>query len=186
MSKVVVIAAPASGVGAIEMLVSRLPKPCSASILIVPHIEDMTRRVPYILREMTSMPVQVPADGTPIDPDHIYVAPIDRHMLLEGGCIRLISRPAVRLSWSATNPLFASAAEIYRERAVGIVLTGGDGYGAAELRAIRDAGGLAIVQDPRDAVVHGVPLAAIAAAHPYLCLALSEIALHVRQFCASD
>jgi two-component system, chemotaxis family, protein-glutamate methylesterase/glutaminase len=183
MSKVVVIAAPSGGVQTIKMLVSNLPVPCSASVLIVPHMEDMTRRVPYVLREITSMPVQVPIDGTPIEPGYIYVAPIDRHMLLEPGRIRLIGWPAVRFSWSATDPLFVSAAKIYRQYAVGIVLTGGDGYGAAGLRAIRLAGGLAIVQDPHDAVVHKVPTT-IAAAHPYPCLSLSEIAAKLSTWCS--
>jgi two-component system, chemotaxis family, protein-glutamate methylesterase/glutaminase len=184
MSKVVLIAAPSGGIRTIETLVSNLPAPCSASVLIVPHMEDMTQRVPSVLREITSMPVQVPTDGTLIEPGQIYVAPIDRHMLLEPGCIRLIGWPAVHFSWSAADPLFASAAEIYRQHVVGIVLAGGDGYGAAGLRAIRLAGGLAIVQDPRDVVMRNMPMPAIAAAHPHHCLFLSEIAAKLRTWCS--
>jgi two-component system, chemotaxis family, protein-glutamate methylesterase/glutaminase len=185
MGKVVVIAVPAGGVEAIKRLVSGLAVPCSASILIVPHIEGMPRLLPHILRQVTRLPVEVSVDGRCIAPGHIYVAPTDRQMLLEAGCLRLNRWPALRHSWSATDPLFASAAASYRERAVGIVLTGGDGYGAAGLRAIRDAGGLAIVQDPRDMVVHDRPVAPLAVAHPHPCLPLGEIAAHIGRFCAA-
>jgi two-component system, chemotaxis family, protein-glutamate methylesterase/glutaminase len=103
--------------------------------------------------------------------------------LIEPGRMRLSQGPKVHHTRPAADPLFMSAAEAYREQVIGIVLTGGDGNGAAGLRQIKAHGGLAIVQDPDEAQAPGMPRAALAADHPDLCLSLPEITTKLRTLC---
>jgi hypothetical protein len=97
------------------------------------------------------------------------VAPPDHHMLLELGRVRLNRGPKVHHTRPAADPLFISAAEIYGECVIGIVLSGGDGDGTEGLRSIKDHGGEALVQHPEHAAIPSMPKAAILMDHPDAC-----------------
>ena len=142
-----------------------------------------TSILPEILAGSTKLPVLFPPDGAWVRPGHIYVAPPDQHMLVKGGQIRLSRGPKIHHTRPAADPLFASAAIEYGEGVVGIVLTGWDGDGASGLRASKEHGGEATVQDPREAIAPEMPLAAIAADHPDACLPLNAIAKRVHDLC---
>jgi two-component system chemotaxis response regulator CheB len=109
-------------------------------------------------------------------PGAIYVAPPDHHMLLEHDVLRLNRSARENLARPAIDPLFRSAAVTWRERAVGVILTGRLDDGAAGLAAIKVAGGRAVVQNPAEAVEPEMPLAALSAAAVDACLPLDEIA----------
>ena len=103
-------------------------------------------------------------------PGHVYVAPPDRHLIVtRSGWLGLDAGAKVRHSRPAADRLFQSAAEFYGSRVVGVVLTGGDGDGTDGLRAIKAAGGLAIVQDPADATAPDMPMNALKGDHPDYC-----------------
>jgi two-component system chemotaxis response regulator CheB len=101
-------------------------------------------------------------------------------MVLEADRIRLDQGPKVHHTRPAADPLFISAAKTHGRRVMGIVLSGGDGDGAAGLRAVAEHGGTAFVQDPDEAVVPSMPRAAILADHPDACLPIEDI---VRRVC---
>jgi two-component system chemotaxis response regulator CheB len=183
MGRFVVIAASMGGVDALRLLVTALPVRCTASIFVVLHIGSYKSVLAQVLSPLTSLVVAQPMDGASIEPGHIYLAPPDQHMVIEPGRIRLSRGPKVHHTRPAADPLFMSAAEVYREQVIGIVLTGGDGDGAAGLRQIKAHGGLAIVQDPDEAQAPGMPLAALAADHPDLCLSLPGITAKLRTLC---
>jgi two-component system chemotaxis response regulator CheB len=186
MGRIVVIVASAGGIEALRSLVTALPVPCSASIFVVLHIGSHESRLAQILSPLTSLVVAQPMDGASIEPGHIYLAPPDHHLLIEPGRMRLSRGPKVHHTRPAADPLFLSAAEAYREQVIGIVLTGGDGDGAAGLRQIKAHGGLTIVQDPDEAQAPGMPRAALAAGHPDLCLSLPEITMKLRTLCSTN
>ena len=185
MGRIVVIAASVGGVAALRSLVTALPVPCSASIFVVLHVGSHESLLAQILSPLTSLVVAQPMDGASIEPGRIYLAPPDHHLLIEPDRMRLSRGPKVHHTRPAADPLFMSAAEAYREQVIGIVLSGGDGDGAVGLRQIKAHGGLAIVQDPDEAQAPGMPLAALAADHPDLCLSLPEITAILRTLCSA-
>ena len=105
----------------------------------------------------------------------VYVAPPDYHLLVERGWFSLSTDERVQHARPSVDVLFESIADAYRERAIGIVLTGANDDGADGLARIKARGGVAIVQDPRTAERRTMPEAAIAATHADAILSLEEI-----------
>lgn len=176
MNRIIVIAASAGGLQPLRRIVAALPKECPVSVFIVVHIGDQQSGLPEILSQRSKLSVSFARDGSPIQPSHIYVAPPDQHMVLELGRIRLNNGPKVHHTRPAADPLFISAAHVYGNRVMGIVLSGGDDDGAEGLRAITQHGGRGVVQKPEEAAVASMPEMAIARDHPDACLSVEEIA----------
>ena len=99
----------------------------------------------------------------PIQPGHIYLAVPDRHLILADGFMRLGRGPRENLARPAIDPLFRSAAAAYGPRVIGVVLSGMLSDGASGLEAIKRCGGLAMVQDPQDAIADEMPRNALRA-----------------------
>jgi two-component system chemotaxis response regulator CheB len=138
-------------------------------ILVAQHLgEGFTEGLVRWLGEVTGIPAITAARGTALEPGALYFAPDLRDLVAVGG--ELDVPPAEGLHRPCADRLFTSMAAAYGKGALGIVLTGMGEDGAAGLRALRDAGGLSIVQDPRTCVLAGMPSAAIEAAAAELVL----------------
>lgn len=185
MSHIVVIAASQGGLGPLGQIAAAFLAACNASIFIVEHIGNNASILPAHLERFCKLPVTHAVDGDPIKSGHIYVAPPDRHMTLEYGCIRLDRGPMIHDTRPAGEPLFLSAAQIYGDRVIGIVLSGKDGDVAEGLRVVKECGGMAMVQDPREAAMTSMPRAAIAADHPTV-LTAQEIARILSILCLPE
>lgn len=160
--RIFVIGASLSGIDALCELVSRLPKGFPAPILITQHVASHSPgMLPYLLAKAGPLPAIHPKSASLIEPGTIYVAPPDRHMLLQKGCIRLSHGPHENLARPAIDPLFRSAAVNYGPAVVGVVLTGQLNDGTSGLLAIKDRGGFTIVQEPGEATARSMPLSAI-------------------------
>lgn len=107
------------------------------------------------------MPVAHVKDGEAIVPGRIYVAPPDYHLLVKPGYLTLTRGPRENSHRPAIDPLFRTAALAYRQRVIAVVLTGVLDDGTAGLKAVKQVGGLAVVQDPEDAMYAGMPRSAI-------------------------
>ncbi len=159
---IIVIGASAGGVEALSQLVGQLPADLPASIFVVLHLPvHIPSLLPQILDRRGPLPVGHPADGESIRPERIYIAPPDFHLLLEPDRIRLIRGPRENGHRPAVDPMFRSAARSFGPRVVGVVLSGTLDDGTAGLAAIKQQGGLAIVQDPAEALYSGMPRSAL-------------------------
>jgi two-component system chemotaxis response regulator CheB len=159
---IVVVGASAGGIEALMNLVRRLPGDLPAAVFVVVHVPPTaTSALPSILERAGALPALHPADGQPIEPSRIYVAPPDHHLLVRPGQVRLGRGPKENGHRPAVDPLFRSAALHYGPRAIGVVLSGSLDDGAAGLLAIKGRGGMALVQDPDEALFPSMPRAAM-------------------------
>ena len=159
---IVVIGASAGGVEALVKLVSKLPKDLPAAIFVVLHIPPQSpSMLPTILSRAGQLPALHPTDGTKFERGHIFIAPPDHHILLEDGHIRIVRGPKENRHRPAVDVLFRSAASAYGSGVIGVVLTGALDDGTAGLLAIKRQRGIAVVQDPDDALYSGMPQSAV-------------------------
>lgn len=159
---IVVVGASAGGVEALSVLVANLPGDLEAALFVAWHSAPHTRSfLPEILDNVGALPVAPAIHGEPIIPRKIYVAPPDHHLLLEEGRVRLTRGPKENRFRPAIDPLFRSAAHTYGPRVIGVILSGGLDDGTAGLWAIKDRGGKAIVQEPREAQHPSMPMNAL-------------------------
>jgi two-component system chemotaxis response regulator CheB len=175
----IVFGASMGGVEALLTLAASLPSDFPAIVCMVLHVGSHQSILPELLRARTGLRAVHPQDGQRAAAGTIYVAPPDHHLLLEGDVLRLSRGPRENLARPAIDPLFRSAAVHWRERAVGVVLTGRLDDGAAGLAAIKAAGGRAVVQNPAEAPEPEMPLAALAATAVDACLPLGEMARYL-------
>ena len=174
---IVVIGASAGGIEALRTLVAALPGDFPASLFIVLHSgPDSPGILDVILQRAGTLPTSSAKDKERILPGHIYVAPPDRHLLIEPERICLSRGPKENRFRPAVDPLFRSAAQVYGPRVIGVILTGGLDDGTAGLWAIKQLGGTAIVQDPQDALVPSMPASALRHVKVDHCVPLTEIA----------
>jgi two-component system, chemotaxis family, protein-glutamate methylesterase/glutaminase len=159
----VVVGASAGGVEALTKLVRSLPRGYTGTLFVVLHIApEGTSVLAPILERAGVMPAETPKDGDVPKPGCLYVAPPNFHLLLDDrGRIALSAGPKENGHRPAVDPLFRSAAAVYGRRAVGVVMSGSRDDGTAGLQAIKAAGGVAIVQDPSEALAPSMPLGAI-------------------------
>ena len=174
--RLVVIGGSAGGVSALLALSAGLPRGFRAPVLIVLHIGANQSVLPSLLSAHGNNPAVHAKDGQTLQDGILYVAPPDQHMLVDDGRIRLSHGSKEHHTRPAIDPLFKSAALAHGRAVIGVVLTGWLDDGAAGLQAIKDFGGLAVVQDPADAEQPGMPKSALRSVHVDHCVPLSELA----------
>jgi two-component system chemotaxis response regulator CheB len=162
MSKfdLVVIGASAGGVEALCSIVRHLPADLDAAVLVVMHIGEASS-LAAVLNRCGTLPCRFVRDSPKLEPGHLYIAPANYHMRVENGAIELSQGPKENLRRPAIDPLFRSAARLYRKRVIGVILTGALDDGAAGLFAIKSRGGISVVQDPADALEPSMPIHAM-------------------------
>lgn len=160
---IVVIGASAGGLEALLAVVGRLPADLPAAVFVVLHLPMGARSaLADILARAGKLPACAAQDGSPIAAGQIYVAPPNRyHLVLQPGQMRLVYGPRENGTRPAADPLFCSAARVYGPRVVGVILSGTGADGTEGLKAVVGGGGVAIVQEPREAQFAGMPHVAI-------------------------
>jgi len=174
---IIVVGASAGGIEALRVLAGGLPADLPASLFVVLHTSpESPAMLADILDRSGSLPALSPKDRDRIRPGTIYVAPPDRHLLLEPNRVRLTRGPKENRFRPAVDPLFRSAAQTYGPRVIGVILTGYLDDGTAGLWTVKQLGGTAIVQEPSDALIPFMPQNALLHVKVDYCLPLEEMA----------
>ncbi len=148
----------------LPQLLHAIPADLPASITIVQHLAATPD--PYlvpILERSSSLPVSWAEQGSKLVHGHVYVAPPNSHTMFADGHLVLSSAPRENHARPSIDKLFRSAAAVHGGRTIGVLLTGMLDDGVAGLHAIRQAGGLTIVQDPEEAPYPELPSRALLA-----------------------
>jgi two-component system, chemotaxis family, CheB/CheR fusion protein len=155
----VVVGSSAGGIEALSILVSTLPTDFPAPIVLAQHLDPThPSNLSSILQRKTSLKVESINSSSLMKPGSIYVVPADRHVIITDGHVTLQEDPSKRprpsIDW-----LLTTAAEVYGERLIAVILTGSGSDGAAGGIAVKQAGGTVVIQNPQTARYPSMPLA---------------------------
>lgn len=160
---VVGIGASAGGLDACKKLLAAIPAASGMAYILVQHLDPTHESLMVDLLEgHTAVAVIQAVAGLKIEPDHVYVIPPGKHISVLRGHLRLTQPPDTQGVRTSFDHLLQSLAKEYGARAVCVVLSGTGSDGSAGLKAIKDAGGFVVAQDPLDAAYDGMPKNAIA------------------------
>jgi two-component system chemotaxis response regulator CheB len=164
---VLAIGTSAGGFEALRFLASEFPPDLPASVLITIHLSSQFRsQLDMILTKSGPLPAAFATDGQALERGRIYIAPPERHLLTDGENLLLGAGPRENNTRPAIDPMFRSSAVCCGARAVGVVLTGTLGDGASGLWALKQCGGVTVVQDPSDAAYPEMPATALSRCEP--------------------
>ena len=184
---IVVVGTSAGGIDPLRQLAEGLSADLPASLFVVQHISPLS---PGILAEILTRSGPLIAsfakDGERVDRGRIYVAPPDHHLTLEPDVVRVQRGPRQNRHRPAVDPLFRSAAQSYGSRVIGVILSGALDDGAAGLRAVKESGGVALVQDPKDAAFPSMPCSALASTEVDHCVPARELGRLVDQLSRAE
>jgi len=158
----IAIGASAGGVEALVELARGLPASIPAAICVVVHFPvDATSHLPHIVNQVSSLQAVHARSGQRLEPGRVYIAPPNQHMLVADGHLELVSGPRANGVRPAIDPLFRTAAQSFGPRAIGVLLSGALDDGVDGLRVIKEQGGLALIQDPAEALFDTMPRTAL-------------------------
>ncbi|MBS0523402.1 MAG: chemotaxis protein CheB [Proteobacteria bacterium] len=157
---VIVIGGSAGAIEALGDLLHALAADLPAAVFVVVHIGE-TSVLPVILGRRSALPVEPARSGASFERGHVYVGVPGVHLLLHDNHILLRRGPRENLARPAIDALFRSAAASLGSRVIAVLLSGSLSDGTAGLRAIKRCGGIAVVQDPKEAPAPSMPRNAV-------------------------
>ena len=158
---IIVLGGSTGAIEALQRLCADLPADLPAAVFSVLHVGHGPDLLASMLDQAGPLPAVTAEDGVLIERGKVYVAPADHHLILADQIIRLGRGPRENLTRPAIDPLFRSAAVSHGPRVIGVVLTGLLNDGAAGLAAVKQCGGVTVVQNPSDAKAADMPLSAL-------------------------
>ena len=185
MYDLVCIGASWGGLKAVGQVLSDLPAELDVPIAIAQHRhrDSPTETLAELLGTKTDRPVLDVEDKMPIASRHVYIAPPNYHLLVERGSFALSVDEHIQYARPSIDVLFETAANAYGAGVIGIILTGANADGAFGLARIKNAGGVAVIQDPLGATRRTMPDAAIAATVADAVLPVEEIGKFIYGLC---
>jgi two-component system, chemotaxis family, protein-glutamate methylesterase/glutaminase len=173
---IIAIGTSAGGVEALIAVAKGLPSDLAASVVLTIHLPSHAKSsLDDLLNSVGALPAAFAEDGEKLRKSRIYIAPPNRHLLVEPDRISLGEGPRENNARPAIDAMLRSAAVCCGSRVVGAVLTGTLGDGASGLWAIHQAGGVTVVQDPKDAAFAEMPLTAVNRAKPDHIVSLADL-----------
>jgi two-component system, chemotaxis family, protein-glutamate methylesterase/glutaminase len=161
--KIIIIGGSAGSFQVVTKILSKLPSNFNIPVVLALHrLKHIRHGFVEALSIKSALPVSEPLDKETIKPGKIYLAPANYHLYVElAGKFALSTEEPVNHSRPAIDLTFQTGAYSYKEKTVGIILSGANKDGAIGLKKVKDWGGLTIVQDPKEAQMPTMPLAAL-------------------------
>jgi two-component system, chemotaxis family, CheB/CheR fusion protein len=170
------IGASAGGLVALEQFLKHVPPNSGLAYIVVQHLDPTQKAMlAELLQRATKMPVHEAADGTPVEPDHVYVIPPNSELSVHAGLLRLETPGEPRGLRLPVNVLFSSLAGAQGDRAIAVVLSGMGSDGMLGMQAVKAVGGLSVVQQPDTAQFDSMPKSVINAGCADIVGAPSEL-----------
>ena len=173
----IVIGVSSGGMNALKFIFATLPAGFSIPIIIVQHVSPRSdNEWIKVLNENSNLTIKEADEKEKIEQGNVYIAPANYHLLIEEDkTFSLTIDERVNYARPSIDVLFETAAEAYKNKLIGMVLTGSNNDGTLGIKRIKECGGLAIIQDPVTAESSYMPASAIAAIDPDYILSLEEI-----------
>ncbi len=160
---VVGIGASAGGLDAFKRFFTAMPADSGIAFVLVPHLDPAHKSLMVeLLARHTAMPVVEAENHVAVEANHVYIIPPDKYMTIHGGVLSLTGPVERRTAQTAIDHFLRSLADDQQERAICIILSGTGAHGTLGLKAVKAAGGMAMVQDPATAEYERMPQSAIA------------------------
>lgn len=160
--RLVGIGASAGGLEAINNFFDNIPDDTGLSFVVIQHLSpDFKSMMDELLTRYTEMPITVITEDTPVEPNNIYLISQRNNIIVEDGIIKQVDRKPLPTLNLPIDLFFHALGENFRERSIGVILSGTGTDGSRGIRTIKEAGGLVFVQDPKTAQFDGMPKAAI-------------------------
>ena len=173
---IVGIGSSAGGLEALEQFLRRVPKDCGMAFVIVQHLDPTHKGImPELLQRVTGMEVYQVRDRLRVKPNCVYVIPPNKDMSILHGVLHLFAPTAARGLRLPINFFLRSLAEDRQERSIGVILSGMGSDGTMGLRAIKEKGGVVLVQEPSSAKFDSMPKSAIDAGLADLVAAAEDL-----------
>jgi two-component system chemotaxis response regulator CheB len=174
---ILAVGTSAGGVQALAALAKQLHPQFPASVLVTIHLPSEVRSaLDKVLSRAGPLPAQFATDGEVLKKGQIYIAPPNRHLIVDGHRLALGEGARENNARPSIDPMLRSAAVCCGARTIGVVLTGTQGDGASGLWAVQLAGGISVVQDPKDAEFPEMPLTALKRVQPDHIVRLADMA----------
>jgi len=173
----IVIGVSSGGMTALKFIFSALPADFSLPIITVQHISaNSDNDWIKLLNKKSNLTIKEADEKEKIETGNVYIAPSNYHLLIESDkTFSLTIDEYVNFARPSIDVLFESAADAYKNKLIGIVLTGSNNDGAKGIKRIKELGGMAIIQDPETAESSTMPESAIAAVQPDYIFSLEKI-----------
>lgn len=173
----IVIGVSSGGMNAMKIMFSLLPKNFKTPIIIVQHIGARSDgHFIHLLNKQSNVSIKEADEKEKIENGNVYIAPPNYHLMIErDATFSLTIEERVNYARPAIDVLFETAALAYKDKLIGVILTGSSSDGSLGLKKIKEYGGLTIAQDPKTAESGYMPAAAIAAVQMDFILSLEEI-----------
>lgn len=183
---VVGIGASAGGLEAVQAFFQRVPENCGMAFVVVLHLSpDHQSQADRLIQRVTRMPVCQVSEPVPIERDHVYVISPANRLSTNDGYLRVSPARRSRGDHVAIDLFFRDLADVHKDHAFCVILSGSGSDGAVGLSRIKEQGGVTLVQSPDDAQYPDMPKAAIATGMVDLILPVTEIPGKLVELCRS-
>ena len=177
---IVAIGASAGGIRALKEFFENVPADSGMAYVVILHLSpDHDSKLAEVLQVVAAIPVLQVVENTKIEPDHIYVVPPNQHLIITDGAIAPSINTQIEDRRAPVDIFFRNLADTFGPRAVGVVLSGTGANGSMGIKRIKERGGVAYVQNPREAEFNEMPRNSIATELVDEVLPVAEISAHI-------